>query len=95
MLLRYIGAELSKALTHKTTEYRDSTLAKSKPCPTLIHRCLLPITNCSRHRENGFPSVLSVYAFSCTGPNLAALQDKVLFNIKLKCTVCLKVKGPI
>ena len=35
------------------------------------------------------------HAFSSTEPNLAALKDKMLFNIQLKRTLCLKVKGPI
>lgn len=82
-------------VTHKTTECCDSSLAESKLWSTLIHRWLLPLTNYSRRRENGFPAVLLVCAFSCTDSNLAALHDKILFNITVKSTVSLKGKDRV
>ena len=57
MLLSHSRGELNKALHIKCTEYSESSLAKSKPCLTLIHRHLLLITNYSRHEENGFRAV--------------------------------------
>lgn len=58
------NAQYSLALTH-TTQKRSMILTWLNQ--SILHfRCVLAITNYRRHRENSFPPILSLCAFSCT-----------------------------